>query len=535
LIPLFNGCLAGLAPQPLCDAGTDLGPSIFNLNGDADPTNDVPFYTEDIIFTGDIDQTFATGSNVSNFDSYGISNITTYDVTDDIELKTIIAYRELIADIGTDVESSPLAFNSANFGIDQNQLSLEAQLNGNFGDRLDYTIGGFYFDESATQADQVPLGGFSRIGGENAQDTRAFALFGEANFDLTPDLTALFGIRYTDEKKELQLDQQNLTNFFGVAFSAPFPSGFLEDDDGDSAFPRVNADGTPNINFLGPADLQVANFDDVSIRLGLNYQVNDDVFTYFTFSQGFKSGGFTTRLTAPFNPNFNPSAALIGGGIPPGLDTIVFQPETSDNFELGIKADLFDGNARVNAAAFWNTYKDIQTVVTRGITPANENAGDGRIRGFELEVEAYPTEKLSLVGSFGYTDAEYTRLDPLAAPITEDAAFQNTPEFSFALAGNYTQPFHKGDLVFNANYSWKSEIANDAQNTPELIQDSVGLLGAQVKYEPTDGNWALSAIGRNITDERFIGGGFNAGSGISIVTATFNRPAEWRVQLDYNF
>ncbi|MEP1230711.1 MAG: TonB-dependent receptor [Litorimonas sp.] len=536
LIPVFNGCLAGLAPQPLCDAALDVGPSIFNLNGDADPTNDVPFFGGDAIFTGDIDESFATGSNVSNFDSYGISNVTTFDLTDNIELKSIIAYRELIADIGTDVDGSPIALNSANFAIDQNQFSAELQANGSLiDDRLNYTLGAFYFDEGATQADQVPLGGFIQIGGINEQDTRAFALFGEANYDISSNLSVLFGIRYTDERKELQLDQQNLTGFFGVAFAAPFPSGALEDDDGDSVFPRLNADGTPNVNFLGPEELQVANFDDVSIRVGVNYQVTEDLFSYFTFSQGFKSGGFTTRLTAPFNPDFNPSAALIGGGIPPGLDSIVFQPETSDNFEFGIKADLFNGLARVNAAAFWNLYDNIQTVVTRGITPANENAGDGRIRGLELEVEAYPTERLSLVGSFGYTDAEYTDLDPLAAPITEDADFQNTPEFNFALAGNYTQPFHEGDLTFNVNYSWRSEVANDAQNTPELIQDSVGLLGAHIKYEPSDSNWAISAIGRNITNERFIGGGFNAGAGVSIVTATFNRPAEWRVKLDYNF
>jgi len=541
LAAAFNGCLfassLGAGAPPFCSVAGEFGFDPSSLNSDADPTNDVPFFDTNIV-SDDIDTTFGTGPNFSNFDSYGFSNVTTFDVTNDLEFKSIIAYRDLNAAFGTDLDGSPLPLNSPTFTIDQNQFSYEGQINGNYdlaGRALDFTVGGFYFDEEAVQVDSLSIGTFLQIGGQNAQDTRAFAFFGEANYEILPGLTALFGVRYTDERKQLQLDQQNLTNFFGVVFNSPF--GLLADQDGDSAFPRTNPDGSPNVNFLGPEDLQVANFDDVSFRAGLNYQVTEEVFTYFTFSQGFKSGGFTTRLTAPFNPDFNPDDALLGLGIPPGLDGIVFEPETSDNYEIGIKADLFGGTVRANAAAFWNNYDDIQIVVTRGISPANENAGDGRIRGIELELEAYPTDQLSLVGSFGYTDAEYTEIDPLAFPVTEDSEFQNTPEFSAAAAANYVQPVFSGngEVTFNLNYSFKSRTENDAQNTPELSQDSTHLLGGHIKYEPTNADWAVSLIGRNITNERFIGGGFNAGTGVSVVSATFNRPAEWLIKFDYEF
>ena len=531
----FNGCLLGLAPPPLCATTGQFGRDITGLNADADPNNDFPLFGAGVI-SSNIDQSFATGTNFSNFDSYGVSNVTSFDLADDHQVKTILAYRELNAAFGTDLDGSPLAVNNLIFTIDQSQFSAELQFNGKFPDLgLDYTVGAFYFEEDATQVDQVLIGSVLQIGGSNSQSTKAYALFGEFNYEIIPDLTATFGIRYTSEDKSLQIDQQSLTDFFGVLFAAPTPSGFLEDGDGDSVFPRTNPDGSPNFNFLGPDGLQKASFENTSIRLGLNYQITPDVFAYATFSQGFKSGGFTTRLTAPFNPDFDPSAALIGAGIPPGLSTLVFQPETSDTYEVGLKTDLFGGTVRANFAAFWNEYKDIQIVVTRGISPANENAGDGRIRGLEMELEVYPADGLSLIGSFGYTDAEYTNVDPLAFPVTEDSAFQNVPEFNFALAANYVVPVGNGEITFNANYSWKSEIANDAQNTPELIQESVGLLGGKIKYEPNSGDWALSLIGRNITDERFIVGGFNAGTGASLVSAAFNRPAEWAVQLDVNF
>lgn len=537
LASLFNGCVLGLAPPPVCATTAEFGRPFFNLNGDADPTNDIPLFGANVIAT-DIDESFATGANFSNFDVWGVSNVTEIDLSDNFSLKSIIAYRELEAAFGTDLDGSPLPVNNPTFTIDQNQFSAELQLNGSLlDDRLGFTVGGFYFDEEAVQADNVLIGSVLQIGGDNAQDTRAFALFGEANFAITDRLKFLFGLRYTDERKELQLDQRSETNFFGVVLAAPFPSGFLEDGDGDSVFPRTNPDGTPNVNFLGPTAPQIANFDDLSFRAGLNYEISDDLFAFFTFSQGFKSGGFTTRLTAPFNPAFNPDAALIGAGIPPGLSTIIFQPETSDNYEIGLKADLFDGLARANFSTFWNEYQDIQIIVTRGISPANENAGDGRIRGAELELEVYPTSQLSIVASAGYIDAEYTDVDPLAAPVNENSAFQNTPEWTLSAAANYTLPVFggRGDLTFNGNISYRSEVANDAQNTPELIQSENAILGAHVRYEDASNGWAFSVIGRNLTDQRVIDGGFNAGTGASIVTASFNRPREWAVQLDFEF
>jgi iron complex outermembrane receptor protein len=523
---LFNACTieSALPPGALPPVCGFTG--VASVNSDADPNNNIPIFDGQFI-TGDIDTTFATGANFSNIDSWGISNVSTYELTDNLDIKTVLAYRELSASFGRDIDNSPLDIDQTSFIIEQDQFSAELQINGRFiNDRLKFTAGAFYFEESAFQLDQVPLaGGLLNIFGPNEQDTRAFALFGEANFEITDRLTVFGGLRWTDERKELQLDQQNTTPFFGVVFAG------LVDAEGDTPFPRSNPDGTPNVNFLGPDGLQTADFSDVSFRAGINYKLTDDVFTYFTFSQGFKSGGFTTRLTAPFNPDFD---GVVGLG---GLDGIVFAPETSDNYEIGIKADLFNNLLRANFAAFWNEYNDIQIIVQRGITPANENAGDARIRGIELELEAYPADGLVLIASGGYLDAEYTNIDPLAAPVTIDDRLPNTPEFNFSTAATYTTGIFddRADLTLNVNYSWQDTIANDAQNTPELTQGPVGLLGGQIKIGPADKNWAMSLIGRNILNKRFIGSGFNSGPGVSFVEATFNRPGEWRVQLDFQF
>ncbi len=534
LAGLFNACLGG--PPAGAIPPCALTGALEGINNDGNPNNDVGFFSNALI-PGNIDQTFATGANFSNIDSWGISSVSQWQLSDTLTLKSITAYRELSGAFGRDIDNSPFSFDQTSFVLDQNQFSQEVQLIGNFLDgRLNYTIGGFLFFEDALQIDQVPIGGgILNIFGPNEQDTRALSAFGEVDFEVADGLKIVFGARFTDERKRLQLNQQNTTPFFAGVFADPTTaSGFIEDAEGDTPFPRTNADGTINTTFLGPEDEQEANFSDLSFRAGINYQISEDVFAFFTFSQGFKSGGFTTRLVAPFNPAFAGATATPAGGQLPG---IVFDPETSDNFELGLKGDFLDNTLRLNAAAFWNNYDDIQIVLQAGISPLNANAGDARIRGIELEAEYYPVENLSFVGSFGYIDAEYRSISDLVAPqVTIDDDLQNTPEVTFAGAVNYVQPLggNAGDLTFNLNYSWRSETANDAQNTPELIQGDVGQLGGQIKYSSADDSWALSVIGRNITDERIIGAGFNSGA-LSFVEASFNRGAEWRIRLDYNF
>jgi len=118
--------------------------------------------------------------------------------------------------------------------------------------------------------------------------------------------------------------------------------------------------------------------------------VNDDLYTYATYSQGFKSGGFTTRLTTFF------SEALLAQADPNDpnvLRQLSFDEETSDNYEIGFKSNFANNRVRFNAAAFLNSYDDIQIVVQRGVSPSNENIAAAEIKGIELELEALLSER----------------------------------------------------------------------------------------------------------------------------------------------
>ncbi len=500
LAGLFNACVAG-APIPPCATSAFLQNEL------------LPF--DNRFLTGDIDTTFGNGANFSRSDDYGFSLTADWQINDSLSLKSITAYRELDSEFGLDVDSSPTIFDQTTFTIDQDQFSQEYQLTGDVG-RLRYTVGAYYFTEDAAQADNVPIaGGLIQVAGGNSQETDSLSFFGEGTYALTDAVNLVFGLRYTDEEKELQLNQQSLNPGFFLSTGLP-----------EVAFPRTD------LTFLGPQEPQVADFTNTSGRAGINWQVNDNTFTYASFSQGFKSGGFTTRLTAPFNPAF--------GGATNGLTRLDFDEETVDSLEFGIKTQLFNNRVRLNASAFFNTYEDIQIVVQRGVSPANENAGEAEINGLELEVEALPTDNLSVTATFGYTDAEYTELDPLlsATPFgafDQSAELPNTPETTASVALNWVLPqIVRGETAINVNYSYTDDVFNDTENTPLLFQDASNIWNASLAWSSENEKWDMRLGVNNLTDERRLVSGFNSGA-LNFVVGSFNRPREWYFTVGYNY
>ena len=485
---LYNACIAG-APIPLCTTSQFL-PAGANATG-ARP--DLQFTSQFI--TGDIDTSYATGANFSNISSTGLSGTIAYELGDGIDLKSITAYRKLSSRFGMDLDGSPLAFDQTSFILNTKQFSEELQLNAKFGSTFDLTAGLYYFNEDGFQSDNVPIaGGLIQAAGGFDHDTRTYAAFGEGNLHITPELTALFGVRYNRERKTLFLNQQNLnTDFstFGLNIAdLPRPSD-----------PR----------FLDTGERRSKLFTNTSIRAGLNYKITDDVFVYATYSQGFKSGGYTTRLTTFFSP------ALIAAANPADpniLRSLEFGEETSNNIEVGFKSQFLDNRVRLNGAMFFNKYKDIQIVVQRGVSPSNENVASAKINGFELEFEALPTDWLSLNATLGYLDAKYTSFDPATAPllvnrfgqrITTATKLQNTPEWTASMAVNAKL---SSAISVNVNGSYASRTENDVFNTPQLSQPGYVLMNTSIMYENKEQGWNLRAGIENLTNKRYIVSGF---------------------------
>jgi iron complex outermembrane recepter protein len=258
---------------------------------------------------------------------------------------------------------------------------------------------------------------------------RDAAVFGEANFDLTDNLTATAGIRhYTFDN--------TLYGFYG------FNANFSKSQGTATCFLATPFHGAPCVDLDGKSE-----GSGNSPKLNLSYKFDPNHMLYVTWSKGFRPGGVNRNG---------------GGKLPP------YQPDYLSNYELGWKTTWFEHRLRFNGAVFDEEWKAFQfSFLGPNALTIIQNAGQARIRGVESDLEFAATEGLTLSGGFSYTDAKLTQAycpgGPAVclAPGVENYApsgtqLPTTPKFKGDVTARYTFAMgagYKGNVQASVVYS----------------------------------------------------------------------------------
>jgi len=330
------------------------------------------------------------------------------------------------------------------------------------------------------------------------QETTSIAAFVQADYSLTDDLTLTAGVRWTREEKDFVAGQAYLSNE-----------------------QRARAR-----NFPGYAVLS-QDWTEVSPKLGLSYQINDDSMAFISYSEGFHSGGF-------FGVNQNIR----------DFERDQYDPEYAGNWEIGYKSQLLENRMRLNVTYFRNDFEDKQESFvaldpdTKTVASVFDNAASVIYQGLEVEVQYVFNEYFRGFLNYGALDAEYdefeTDINPNdAETIVEDASFltpRNAPDFTLGVGGTLSLPMGDGTLETFVKYTRIGEVDANLLNLKQSKIAERDDLAASVGYYAD--NWSLVAYGKNLTDERFevffpIATLFAAGS--------VNRPRTLGVELSYQF
>jgi len=520
------GFLTALCSLPRAGAaGPTALPPLLGVNVDADPTNNrLPY--DDRFLTGDIDKSYAAGNDFSKLRTGGVSGTIDYDLSDSLAIKSITAYRELHWRVGMDLDGSPLDMLHTSFSMDQKQFSQEVQLLGNLLDnRLHYVLGGYYFKESGNLHDYVTFpAGILQVDGPNQLSTRNYAAFGQVDWRITDLIGITLGGRYTHESKkflgaqsDLDASSYKLADCYPPDAASPVPGQTCQQ------FLGFPVPGEPLRYYVDV--VQHKKFNNFSPKIGIQLHPNDDIMLYGSYSEGYKTGGWTTRLSAPlpYAPSFN--------------------EEKAKTFEVGVKSELLDRHLQINAAAFTTAYDGIQLNFQQGVSPVVQNAGDARIKGFEIEAVAAPVRGLTLNASLGYVDSYYTSVDPeaMVAPsvdqvgVYKGASLPKTPKWKVNVSPRYE--FRMGDMgsiILLGDYTHTTRLKNDTEGTYLLMRPAIDIVNASATYRTPNGHWELTVGGTNITNTRYlVTGQFQAAGGE--IYGTYSRPAEWYARLGLKF
>jgi len=477
----------------------------------------------------DADISFGTGIQFSEVEVFGTSFVANYH-GNNFDLKYTGSYRTTESQFANDADNSPFQLTEIiNDNYEVDQVTHELQITGSaFNDRFKYAAGIFFFDEDGTDDVNVPVSipspdfgpgsgaVFSAaIRNDATVDNSSEAAYFQATYDINDIWAVTGGIRYTEDDKGYAFTQvigANIANdplpfLIGgpaaqVVEGGPLVSGLI---------PLVG-DGTGSVN---------ETFDETQFKFGVDAQINDNTLWYYSFSQGFKSGGFVLRYVA---------------AVPEPLS---FDPETLDSHEIGVKWQSSDSRFRINAAVFTSDYEDVQVTLFDALGgPITDNAGTAEINGFELEATAIFTDNFKVDLGYGYTDAEYTSITPsldvpLSATISVDADLVNTPENTFSLGAEYIAQIANRDLTLRLDYSFTDDVFNDSQNSAFLFQESTDIWNASAKYNISDNSEVVVWV-ENIGDERFIVSG-NSNFGLGFHSAVPNRPREYGITYRHRF
>lgn len=446
---------------------------------------------------------YGSGPNYSKIKTWSTSGTFVWDL-DNVEVKSISAYRRIKGAFAQDRDGSPVHINHVADSFRQWQFSQELQFQGKaLDDRLNWLFGLYYFKEKGENINpvdflpvQIQSGGYFNY--------RSFAAFSQMTYDFTDRLSLTAGVRYTDDNKKYLPDQ-----FFEGLPLGPLFTCFD---------PVVHTCGIGDR--VVPLETVTAKDNAWTPMATLSYKPADGLMVYGTYSRGYKSGGFTQRI------------------FPPEQSLPSFDPETVDSFEGGVKWTSPNDQLRVNLAGYYTKYKDMQLLVADAtrVGPFFTNAGRSRITGFEAEIAYAPGGGWRINATSGLTDAKFTSLDNTVQGLTTANEFVLVPKWT-ASAGIEKEFMLGGDarVTPRVDASYKSGIYTNASgiSSPRLYQDATVLLNAIVRLDLND-NVAVTVGGQNLTDEKFRNfGDFQAPFGFYV--EGFDRGRQWFVKVGFDY
>lgn len=368
-----------------------------------------------------------------------------------------------------DFDFTPARFISGDNDTEQQQITEELRFSSpTTAQAWKWTIGSFLFFEKTNTVGKTYFGEDYALFDPNApytsitngkRNNRGVAFFGQATYSISEKFDLTVGARYDTEHRE-----RTENNEF----------------EKDGLVTPLTADTTVQREFSA-----------FTPKVILSFKLNEATMVFASYAKGFRVGGFNVNSRA------FPS----------------YDPEKSDNYEIGIKNDLLDRKLRLNLTAFYFQQKDQQVTTSKdGINYATLNVGDMNNFGVEAEVSALPVRNLQIDWTASTSGSEYARL-PLfdfATLAVKDYKGNHAiynPKFQSMLVAQYTMPFksskQKLAVFVRGEYRYTGEYQLNFENTES--QKGYSIINARAGLTST--HFDLALWGRNLNDARYLGWG----------------------------
>ncbi|MCP4045044.1 MAG: TonB-dependent receptor [Gammaproteobacteria bacterium] len=345
----------------------------------------------------------------------------------------------------------------------------------------------------------------------NTGDFKNYGVYGDIDFQFNDKWSVIFGLRYSWDDKTF-------------TWSAP-PNTFNDYRPGTDnlIFTPVPGYEEAHTGVLKASD----SWSKLTGRAVVRYQINDAAQTFFTYSTGYKSGGFDS--------------------LEPSTSDNPLDPEESTNYEWGLKGDFFNRRLVTEFSAFYMELDGRQ----RGVyskPPDQSNAtpivinGDQKFKGVELVLNWLMTDttQLGFLTTWRKEESAWEPFYNSVGDLVVDAE-SNTADTDYTLTFDWYPEISKGNLAFRAEYIfYENSILSDPTVVhPEGIKGygkDRKLLNMRLAWTSDDGHWTVGLWGKNLLDNEYVYGVDNislASFGTPFVK--IEPPRTFGIEVAYNF
>lgn len=436
-------------------------------------------------------------------EAWGLSATFTKGLGSNATFKSISSLRNTYQSYNLESSDQPQTLYTVYSTADTDQFSQELQVTGEaFEDRLRYVAGLYYYQERADSF----IGDFFLqafwINKDLNVETDSYAAFTQLDYDLTDRLTLIAGGRYTRDEKSVDLIQR-LGDVADVGFE---PSGFVLFN--TNVLNGLALPARPN----DPAKTEL-EFSRFTPKIGLEYEINDDWNSYLTYTQGFKSGGWSARVF------FDPT------------EFFDFEPEEIDSFEFGLKGRIGDVG-QVNLASFYYDYKNLFNSGTTdaGFGIATSNA---EIYGVEMESNWRLFDGHSAFLNISWQDGKRKSISQTSIALGDE--LQRLASWQIGAGFNGENELNdSAKAIYSAQYTYQGKHFVDPQNSDFGRNGAVNLVNARIGVSTVDDKYSLTAGCRNCFGEDYIEQLLNF-PGLGFVTVYPGERTQWTATLSASF
>ena len=461
----------------------------------ADLNDFVPFpvanvYVQGAVPPDDIREFNHNAANAQNSESTSVNTVLEWDFGP-VVLKSATSYTDYEYELLQDIDGSEFPLLAYDRNSDESETFFQELIMTSDNDsNLTWVAGvNYYNDDMESANDDLPLIdpniGVLALRFDYAQETEAWAVFGQATYDLTDRVRGTVGLRYSDEEKKIS--QTVTTKFpFPVAFGALIGLPLEPNDtEGSGLVSTDPALGSALVSCDGLESTR--SFDELTPKFGIDFDLNDEVMVYASATKGYKAGGISNAACRD-----------------------EYEAEKVWVYEAGFKSQLLENRLRLNMLAFYTEFDNYQANLLVQGSGEIRNIPESDVFGVEAELTALLGDYLTIDAGFSYLDAESGSFD------TEDPIFLNqldidgvqlprSPETSFFINASLDWPLGSfGDGTLRYEFSWSDEYYFGIFNWPFDRQESFDVHNARLVLRPAavDG-LAVHLFVNNLTDEEY--------------------------------